>query len=151
MTGCLCSGPATGVCNGTWGGVTISDAGVDAESRVVIERSGVCGVSDLNKYDISWQVDAVQLALSYRTGGPSILASQTYDLLAPTGLETFSLTPTTPTLAGTLELAIEGVQGRRTGTLKAVSGTDSLECTFNVAYDTIGPRASCGSGGSDFD
>ena len=150
VSGCLCSGPPTGECTGTWGGVTYDKAQVDLASRVVIVRRTVCGAAELKRYEVSWKERS--LVMNATTfAGPTIFGEETYAVGPDAGsaLETFSFTPDPPTASGTLTLGITGVQGRRTGTLSVTSGAESLTCSFQVPYETEGQRISCGSGDSD--
>jgi len=153
LSGCLCSGPPSGECSGTWGGVTFDKLQVDPASKVTIVRKTTCTGTDLKRYDISWGESKVGLNLSFLTGGPTILGEVSHVL--PPAVDrflTFSVTPGTPPPSGELKLGIVGVQGRRTGTLSLSSGTEALTCSFEVPYVAEGPRLSCGgSGGSDFD
>lgn len=150
VSGCLCSGPPTGECSGTWAGVTYDKAQVDMASRVVIVRRTVCGAPELKRYEVSWKDRSLVLNASL-FGGPTVFAEETHAVGPDAGtlFESFSFTPDPPTASGTLALGITGVQGRRTGTLAISSGTDALTCSFQVPYETEGVRISCGSGDSD--
>ena len=149
--GCLCSGPPTGECTGTWGGATYEKALVDMASKVVIVRATTCGAASLKRYEISWKERSLVMSATL-FNGPSILAKTT-DVLPPDAgsrFVTFSITPDPPVPTGTIELGITGIQGRRTGTLSLSSATESLTCTFEVPYESEGQRLSCGgSGDSD--
>ncbi|MBL8954630.1 MAG: hypothetical protein JNK82_27885 [Myxococcaceae bacterium] len=147
---CTGGGPPVGVCNGTWAGRTLSDAGLDPSSRVVIEKSKVCGMTDLKRYELSWQSRAVTLDFSFRNGGPSSL-SPVDIALPPSTFETYSLAPDAGAHSGTLRLTIVGLQGRRGTSLDVTAGSETLSCTFDVPYVTEGQSACPAGGGGDND
>ncbi len=147
---CTGGGPPVGVCNGTWAGRTISDAGIDPSSRVVIEKSTVCGMEDIKRYELSWQQRAVTLDFSFRAGGPSSL-SPVDVALPPATFETYALMPDAGPHTGTLRLTIVGLLGRRGTSLDVSAGSDNLSCTFEVPYVTEGTSVCPAGGGGDHD
>ena len=154
FSGCLCSAPPSGDCTGTWGGQTFDKLEVDPSSTMVIVNKKTCAeTTTLKRYDISWGGSQVAVKLTFDHGGPTILGGTTYTVPPAVGpFLTFSVTPEVPAPVGALELGIQGIQGRRTGTLTLNDGNELLTCKFEVPYQTEGPRLSCaGSGGSDFD
>jgi hypothetical protein len=154
LSACQCGAPPSGECTGTWGGQTFDKAQLDLTSKVVIVNKKTCAeTTEIKRYDISWGDAKVALKLTYNSGGPSILVGKTYTLPPAAGhFLTFAVTPNPPEPTGALTLGIQGIQGRRTGTLDLSSGTESLKCTFDVHYETEGARISCGgSGDADSD
>lgn len=152
LAGCECSGggPPAGVCNGTWGGRTFSDAGIDPGSRVVIERTQICGLQDVKRYDLAWDQSKLVLGFTFRTGGPTVLSPVEYVLPPDAGgtpFETFNLLPEVPGYGGKVRLTIVGLRGRRGTTLELSAGAEQLSCTFDVPYVTEGAKV-CPSGGS---
>jgi len=155
LAACDCSGggPPAGVCNGTWAGRTFSDAGIDPGSRVVIEKTQVCGLQDIKRYELAWEQSKLALNFSFRTGGPTSLSPVEYVLPPDAGVtpfETYSLVPEVPGYTGKVRLTIVGLRGRRGTTLDLSAGSEQLSCTFDVPYVTEG-RSVCPSGGGGGD
>ncbi len=151
LSGCLCGGgPPTGVCNGTWNGVTLKNAEIDSVSRFVRTKAS-CSAISVSNYGVSWGKAAVSLALTWN-GSTSILSSKTFQIpLVATPGANLQIFPDLPGVTGSLALGFQ-FPGRRTGTLTLKNGAEEVVCTFNLENQSEGP--SCGSssgGGADFD
>lgn len=154
---CGCNGgPPKGECNGTWGGLTLTQSPIDAGSRYVTRYPATCAESAAKSYAVSWGNNGVSLAFTYRGSGPSILGDTVLTIPTTNSMvDGFKVTPTGVDVKGTITLTIEGLLGRRTGTVVLTGGTDQLSCTFDLGFETEGDRPSCGGsssgGGADFD
>ena len=164
---CRCDGgPATGECTGRWAGVNISSK-IDPESQFLIVYPNTCSGVSTRMYDIKY-TSSVSLTFQPKSY-PSILTGEISQKV-PADFSAFSVTPNVSGTTGTIKLSLEGIYGRRTGTIALTANAgnqadagvqadggiqiDTLNCTFNVPYRTEGSRPSCGggsSGGYDFD
>jgi hypothetical protein len=150
VSGCRCGKLATGSCNGTWGGQTLTDATLDPSSRMALLYGATCADATVHLYELSWGKGTVATQFSFTSGGPSILGGKTYPL-PPSGFLTFAVQPTPPTPEGTLTLGLRGLAGDRTGELLLKNAQEELRCSFEVSYETEGIRPSCGSSGGGGD
>lgn len=151
---CRCDGgPATGECSGRWGGKDIASK-IDPDSQFLIVYPSTCSGVSTRIYDIKY-TSSVSLTFQPNTY-PSILSGE-LSKKVPADFSAFSVTPDAAGASGTITLTLEGIYGRRKGTIAltadAGSQTETLNCSFDVPYRTEGSRPSCGgsSGGHDFD
>lgn len=152
VAACRCDGgPATGTCTGTWGGVQLADVGVDLESRFLIIYPATCAGTSTRIYDLGYGGAQVKVTFQPSTY-PSILTGELVKTV-PADFTAFGTEPVVAGVSGTAKLKLEGIYGRRTGSISLTSdaGTDSLDCTFNLPYQTEGMRPRCSSGGGGFD
>lgn len=147
VSACRCGQLDEGSCTGTWGGKTLDDARLDAQSSMLLIYRETCASSDTHVYSLSWGGGEVTADFSFDgTAGPSSLSSRDY-ALPPATFKTFSVSPNPPAPEGMLTLGVRGLEGDRTGTLRLKNATEELTCTFAVSYETRGSRPSCGGSG----